>query len=447
MRDRALWIGCAAYAALFVSLGWIKYAAHRNLVDFGIFAQTAASAFECFCNPIEGSHWAFHFSPILYAVGAAMTLVRSPMTLVALSAVAGALVAPPVYAIVLRMRGDVGAARLAALVAWLYPPLAGLVFADFHENGFAPAAVAWTLYAFDAGFLGWAVVGAVVTLSIKEDQAVFVAIAGALGAWRYRGTKAGRVAAAVALASVLLLVWFFAYVQPHAAAGNHLTWAPERFYAWRAQEAVSLASGVAARCGFLLLALVPLLFLPLRSRLFWLAVAPLAEVLLSRMPATFTMGTHYAGAWIGYVLVAFADSVGRLEGRGVRVALGACAVLAACELAVADPLHPRMNLRAVQPRDVALDRFLTTLPRGASVATQEEAYTHLALFDPNARLLPETADVPIRACFVLLDSDFPDSARLREYGDAVRKLSHEGQYIRAARDGGITLYRRSGRCR
>ena len=120
-----------------------------------------------------------------------MALVRSPLTLVALQAAAGALVAPPLYAIV-RARRGIPIARLTALVAWLYPPLAGLIFGDFHENGFAPAAVAWTLYAFDAGLLGWAFAGAIVTLSIKEDQAAFLAIGGLLGAWRFRGTPRGR---------------------------------------------------------------------------------------------------------------------------------------------------------------------------------------------------------------------------------------------------------------
>ena len=151
---------------LFAALGWAKYAVHRNLVDFGVFIQTAASAFGCFCNPIEGSHWAFHFSPILYPVGLAVALARSPLTLIVLAAVAGALVAPPIYGLVLRERGDVAAARLAAIVTWLYPALAGLVFGDFHENSFAPAAVAWTLYAFDVELMPWTIVFALVTLAI-----------------------------------------------------------------------------------------------------------------------------------------------------------------------------------------------------------------------------------------------------------------------------------------
>ena len=446
MRDRFLWIGCFVYAALFTSLGSIKYAAHRNLVDFGIFAQTVSSAFGCFCNPIEGSHWAFHFSPILYLVGVAVALIRSPLTLVALQAIAGALVAPPIYAIVLA-RSDVGRARLAALVTLLYPPLGGLIFGDFHENGFAPAAVAWTLYAFDAGLMAWAVIAALITLSVKEDQAAFLAIGGALGAWRFRGTTRGRVAAAIAVVSLIVLVAFFAYIQPVSAGATPAPWQPWRFYAWSAIDAHVIPGEIAARVGFLLLIFAPLLFLPFRSNMMWLAVAPLAEVLLSRMPATFTLGTHYAGAWIGYVVAAFGFAARELEPRRARTALFACIALCVLEFAVADPLHPGMNLRRTQARDVALDRFLSHLPADASVATQEEAYTHLALADPLARLLPESPARPTAACFVLIDSSFPDSARLEEYGGAVRRLVHEHHYVPVAQTGGIELFRRAGRCR
>ena len=445
MRDRLLWLGCLVYAALFTWLGSIKYDAHRNLVDFGIFAQTAASASGCFCNPIEGSHWAFHFSPILYAVGLALGLIHSPLTLVALQSIAGALAAPPIYGLV-RARSDVTAARLAAVVTWLYPPLAGLIFGDFHENGFAPAAVAWTLYAFDAGWIATAAVAAIVTLSIKEDQAVFLAIGGALGAWRYRGTDRGRLAAGIALLSIAILIAFFGFIRPHAATAA-LPWQPVRFYAWNAPPQQSLATEFGSRLGFVALIFVPLLFLPFRSGMMWLAAAPLAEVLLSRMPTTFTVGTHYAGAWIGYVLAPFACAAGNLPPLRRRTALLACIGLCIVELAVADPLHPGLNLRPWQPRDGVLDHYLNAIPRDASVATQEEAYTHLALSNPAARLLPETMQQPITACLILIDWSFPDSARLQESGPAVLRLVAAGRYVPARKDDGIELYRRIGRCR
>ena len=122
-------------------------------------------------------------------------------------------------------------------------------------------------------------------------------------------------------------------------------------------DARSFASGLPARLGFVVLAFGPLLFAPVLSPAMLLAVAPLAEVLLSRMPTTFTMGTHYAGAWIGYVLVAFALALRASRGRACASCWG-CIALCVVEFLVADPLHPGLNLRAVEARDVALDHFL-----------------------------------------------------------------------------------------
>ena len=447
MRDRFLWIGCAVYAAVFTALGTLKYDVHRNLVDFGIFAQTAGSAFGCFCNAVEGSHWAFHFSPILYLAGVALLVVHSPITLIALQAIAGALVAPPIYGLVRRHGATVYGARLTALTIWLYPPLAGLVFGDFHENGFAPAAVAWTLFAFDAGAIAWCLVGAAVVLAIKEDQAGFLAIAGGLGAWRFRGTSRGRAAALIAVASIAVCALFFALIQPHAATSVLATWQPRRFYAWSSSDIAALPWTLGARAGFVLLAFAPLCFLPFRSWWMLLAVAPLAEVLLSRQSTTYTLGSHYAGAWIGYVLVAFAFALTRFQTARMQRILWICLGLCVVEFAIADPLHPGLNVRRPDVRDARLDEVIRSLPQGISVATQEEAYTHLALRDPYARLLPEDPSEPTRACFVLIDEDFPESARLQEYGTRLRAIVAQGGYVQAFREGNVALYRRAATCR
>ena len=439
LRDPLLWVACAVYAVLFVYLDAIRYAVHRNFVDFGIFAQTSASAFGCFCNPIEGSHWAFHFSPILYLSGALLAVWKSPLVLFALQAVAGALVAPPIYAMV-RAHCDVTTARLAGLVVLLYPALAGLAFGDFHENVFAPAAIAWAAWAFDAGLLGASAIFVAVALMIKEDQAVFVALAGGVGSWflRARDVERARFALVAGIAGALVAIAFFAVIQPHAAANP--TWAPTRFYAWTAADVHALGAGLVGRAGFFVLAFLPLLFVPFRSRWMWLAVAPLAEVLLSRMPTTYTLGTHYAGAWLGYALVAFAGGticVARTKPMLARRLAMWSVALCVLELAVANPMHPGLNLRHVQPRDAALDAFLRTIPGGASIASQEEAYTHLALTDPSATVLPELATSPLTTCFALVDADFPGSPRLQEYGPT---LQGSARYRVVQKLGAITLY-------
>ncbi len=437
-----VWALTAAYALIFTLLGAWRYAVHRNLVDFGIFAQTIAGAFGCFCNAVEGNHWAYHFSPILYVAGVLLRIAPSPYTIVAIQACACALTIPPVYGIVARHAGA-GAARFAAVVVFLYPPLAGLTFNDFHENGFAPAAVAWMLWAFDGDYLVAAALLALVVLAIKEDQAAFLAVAGAIGAWRYRGSRRGRLSLSIGIVSVLVFVGFFAVIQP--AFREH--WSPARFYAWDAHDAAALfPGGILERLGFFVLAFAPLAFLPFRSRMIWLAAAPLAEVLLSRNSTTFTIGSHYAGAWIGYVLVAFAFALRELELSRAAVALRWCAALCVLELLVADPLHPGLNLRPLQPRDRALDAALARVPHDVPLATQEEAYTHLALNDPDAGLLPEFADRRVCTPLVLIDTAFPASARLEEYGQTLRELVQRRVYVLLERRGDVELYRRTQPC-
>ena len=444
MRDRFPWIVALLYAALFTIFGIVRYDAHRNFVDFGIFAQTSASAFGCFCNTVEGSHWAFHFSPILYLPGALLLLWRSPVVLIALQSVACALVIPPIYALIAGRAGGV-TARWSAVVVALYPALAGLAFVDFHENAFAPAAVAWMMWAFDAGYAWGAILAAVLAIAVKEDQAIFVGVTAAVGAWRFRGTTAGRYALAVAMLALATAYSFFHWIQPAHVANAH--WAPQRFYAWTALDARALIpSGVLQRAGFLLLIFAPLGFLPWRTRVLWLAALPLAEVLTSRMSTTYTLGSHYAGAWLGYVLIAFAFAVRQMPRERATRWLWACAALCIVELAVANPMHPGLNLHAPQPRDRALDATLATVPPGVSIATQEEAYTHLALANPLATVFPEHPDVPIDACYALIDRAYPDSPRLREYGAALQRLVDAHAYtLLHARDG-IELYRRTGTC-
>ena len=439
MRDRFVWIGSALYALLFFLLGAWKYAVHGNYVDFGIFTQTAASIFGCACNAVEGSHYAFHSSPILVLAGAALWLWHSPLALIALQSVACAFVAPPIAALV-GARTDLRTMRLTALIVWLYPALAGLAFVDFHENVFAPAAVAWMVWCFDTGRLRWAFVCAMLAVAVKEDQAIFIAIVCAWVAVRFWGTTAARYAVAGTIVAAYVTYEFFAVTQPHAALHAH--WAPTRFYAWSAADLPTLLqSGLLGRLGFIVLAFAPLAFLPFRSRLLWLAAAPLAEVLLSRMPTTYTLGTHYAGAWVGFVMVAFAFALRALDERKRIIALRVALALCVVELLVANPMHLGMALRPYQTRDAQLDAVLRTIPHHIAIATQEEAYTHLALEDPYATVLPDDPATPLQVCSVLLDADFPTSPRLVEYGATIRSLVAQHQLHLVQQVGSITLYR------
>ncbi len=367
-----------------------------------------------------------------------------------LQAVAGALTAPPIYGVVLRHTGR-RTARLAALVVFLYPPLAGVTFNDFHENGLAPAAVAWLLWAFDGGYVTWTLVFAALALAVKEDQAIFMAAAGAIAAVVYRRDSIRlRLAAVTALAGAVVAVLFFAVIQPHAAS-TVSAWSPTRFYAWTPADWRALfATGLLERAGFLLLAFLPLLFIPFRTPAILIALLPLAEVLFSRMSTTYTTGSHYAGAWAGWVLYAFACGIAQVWARSPKrahVLLYWCIALCVLEFAVADPLHPGTTLRGRSQAGAALDAFTASLPRDVSLATQEEVYTHLAATDPNVTVLPETEQGAVTSCYILTDDAFPDSPRLVESQPLVSRLTTTGEYVLARREGPISLYKQAAGCR
>ncbi|HEY0798710.1 MAG TPA: DUF2079 domain-containing protein, partial [Candidatus Baltobacteraceae bacterium] len=189
-----VWIASAIQAAIFFGLGYLRYASHSALVDLGLFTQTISSAFSGFSNTFEqGSHWAFHFSPILYLCAPFVLFAHSALALTAIQAIAVALTAPPAYLLAAR-RAPVGRALAIAAVVLIYPPLTGVEFSDFHENAFVPAATMWMIWAVDARRWGLAYTFLALTLAIKEDQALIVGFGAiAVLVWSLRRNDRGGV--------------------------------------------------------------------------------------------------------------------------------------------------------------------------------------------------------------------------------------------------------------
>ncbi|MDP9017210.1 MAG: DUF2079 domain-containing protein [Candidatus Eremiobacteraeota bacterium] len=440
---KRIWVGSIAYCFIFFALGADRYIAHRSAEDLGIFYQSIASVFGGFHNTIEGaSHFTVHFSPILYLLAPLVWLTHSPFPLIAIQAAANACVAPALF-LIARKRVDERTAALIATVAFLYPPLCGVTFTDFHENGLVPAAIVWLLYALDARKFGLALLFALAALSIKEDQALFVALL-AFGAFFYYGRKGDakgqRWAIATLCLSIVTFIGYFEVVRPLAGATGG--WHPSVFYTQTKPEAVvSLSRALSDRLGYLLLAFAPLAFLPLRSPVALLAVAPFAEILLSRAPVTYTMGQHYAAVWIPYVLVAFvlgACTLYRSRPRaGARTVL-ACMAVSILVFLVANPLHPRYFLRMPQARDAQLDAFLARLPSNAEIGTQEEAYTHMGFF-PGATLGMEQYPQ-----FALFDWQYPESNWVIRDGPKIQEDVIRKRYRVVRATEGIVLYERIG---
>ncbi len=442
-RDAAyvLTAACVVYAVALTLLGAYRYLGYHSGADLGEFVQTIATPFAGFGDtPEGGSHFLHHFSPLLYLCSPLLLLAHSPLALIAIQAVAGALVAPPIY-LLLRKRAGTRIALWAAGVTLLYPPLVGVTFTDFHENGFAPAAIAWLAWAVDARRWGWSALFVIVALAIKEDEALMLFVLGAafaIGARRRGDTALFRFAAATAAAGALTLVLYFAVVRP--LVGGHDTW----FALSYITNAAAYQSGWAAvlgRLSYLLEAFVPLCFVPFFGWRVLIAVPGLAEVLSSHWSITYTMGQHYAGVWIGWMLVAYALALAAFARErsplfATRLAV-ASFVLCVLNLSLASPTHWRHYVTPITAHDRVLDTFVAALPGNAAVGTHDEIYSHLG-FDPNAR-----NDWASQPDYILVDDTYP-SADWQSAGRAqIAGLVRRHVYTVVRSEDGVELLKRT----
>jgi uncharacterized membrane protein len=437
----ALTAACVVYAVALTLLGADRYASYHSGADLGEFVQTIATPFSGFGDtPEGGSHFLHHFSPLLYLCSPFLLLTHSPVALVAIQAVAGALVAPAIYLLV-RKRAGSWLALLAAGATLLYPPLVGVTFTDFHENGFAPAVIAWLAWAVDSRRWGVAALFVAIGLAIKEDEALmFVVLGAGFAAWARRRGDTGlfRFAAGTALASALTLGLYFAVVRP--LAGGHDTWFALG-YITNAEAHQDGLAAVLGRLSFLAEAFVPLCFVPLFGWGVLIVVPGLLEVLSSHWSITYTMGQHYAGVWVGEMLVAYALALSAIAakrgGRFARRLATASLVIGVLNLGLASPTHWRHYIAPVNAHDRTIDAFIAALPPDAAVGTHDEIYSHLG-FDPNAR--NEWATHPE---YVLVDNAYPSAG----WQDAGRKqlatLVHDHVYTLLRAEDGVQLYRLS----
>lgn len=441
---RLVALATVAYAAIFAVLGADRYVTFHSGADLGLFTQTIASAFHGFTNTVEGtSHFAYHFSPILYLCAPLLWVARSALALVVVQAMATALVAPALYAIARKRTTDTGAAALAC-IALLYPPLQGVTFTDFHETAFLPATIAWLLWALDARRFGVAAILVLVALSIKEDQALAMAFLGAVGCVYFarQGERRGVIFGAAVVAVSTVVFWgYFAIVRPLAGATR--AWVPRHFYAWSGYSGTrSPAAEIGGRITYLLEAFLPPALIPFRTPVVLLAIPGLVEVLASREPLTYTMGQHYAAVWVPYVLVAFAVAGARLLSEAPRLGrrwIGTAAALCAIALVFFSPLHLGHFLRLPNAADAATNATIAQIPNVASVGSYDEIYAHLGFF-PHAAI-----GVRLHPKYVLYDDRYASATWTYTIFPKIARALGAGTYRVVAVRNGVTLLERQER--
>src|SRR5690348_15769217 len=242
--SRSAWLlfAVALAAGIMIALACVRWSVWSYGSDTGTFAQAICNAGHGFTDALEGgSHFRFHWSPILAVLWPLVMLTRSRLSLQIVQVLLVALTAVPLYAIVRTYAGEACALR-AAILALLYPPLLANAFAEFHELAFYPVLALLMLWAADRACWPWFYASAVALVLVREDACVDLCIIGialaAVALVRRRTAQRGlllgepiqptQLAAAgltlAALALAALAIYWFA-VLPRVGP-----WAPSHFY-------------------------------------------------------------------------------------------------------------------------------------------------------------------------------------------------------------------------
>lgn len=457
-----------AFAAYVLVLG--AFAAWRWHIwtygtDTGTFTQVIANAFGGFGDgPEQGTHFRFHWAPLLAALWPLVAATRSGLTLQIVQPVLIGLCAFPLYGIARHYVGDDRAFAYASL-ALLYPPLIAVAFTEFHEIALYPVLALGLFWAAERARWGWFALFALLGALVREEACIVLAIVGvafgAIGLLRRHGVSrsfpdggllAGaprepeRLAAAglfLGLVNVAALVVYGDLVLPRIGP-----WQPSRFYKYSfAHGPVNVIAALVThpallpqiatlgRATYVLEALVPLAFLPLLSRWSLLALPGFAVVLLASDQIAWRMGSHYAAVWCPWLLLgALAALVQRPNPlRSYRAAFALCIAV----LLVANPMHVVHYVRPIYPHADA-ERALALVPHSAHLVTHDEWFTHVAADHRNA-----TVFFCPYVDYVVYADDYPNAYFQSDIVPEIARERASGQLRVIAQFGHVRAYRRT----
>lgn len=177
-------VGLSIAFFLFISAWTVGrvYSFSTPTFDFGIFCQMfynmKESGLPMTTMERDGllSHFAVHVSPIYYALLPFYWLAPTPATLQVLQAAVITSAVIPLWKIG-KYHNLTGAQQtLICAVFLLYPAYSGGTSYDIHENCFLTPLLLWLFYGIDRKNTAITATAAILTLMVKEDATVYVAV-------------------------------------------------------------------------------------------------------------------------------------------------------------------------------------------------------------------------------------------------------------------------------
>lgn len=357
-------------------------------------------------SPLGGPdsvHSGYHQTFISYLIALPYRLWPTPQFMLVLQAVVIASGSLPLF-FWLKRRIDPWLAAVVAFAYLLYPPLHGSNLYDFHYQPFGPFFLVTTLVLFETGRWRWAVLMALLTVSVREDMSLLLGVIGAFLVLTRQRVGAGLllcvVCGVIFVVQKLIIMprflnGFPAYVNQYQGLVAH----GEPISYGNVLKTVFTNPGYTfsslieqPKLVYALQVLVPLVFLPLRSPLGWLLCLPgfFFTLLSTQYPPLVMISFQYTAYWSMFVFLAVGWVLFRAE-PARRAAMVAALVLATLATSVnfgavfrpdgargAYDVH-RFSLTEVDHRRHA-DAYalIDQIPPDAKVAASERLNPHVS---------------------------------------------------------------------
>lgn len=373
--------------------------------DFGIFSQMFHYMKETGLpmTTLERtgllSHFDVHISPIYYVMLPIYCLFPSPVTLQVLQAAVIVSAVIPMW-LIGKQKGLSGLQRmLLCCLLLLLPTTAGGAYYDLHENCFLLPLVLWLLYALDRKSILLGGLFGVLTLCVKEDAAVYVAVVAIYGVIRaiLNPGKSRRKALFISIGLLILsLGWFFAATGYLASQGDGVMTSRYRNFDYDGSGSLIAVVKAVLLCPMKLMyectkepdrliyisqTLLPLLGLPLLTRKYqryFLLIPYILVNLMADWQYQYNIYYQYSFGSSALLLYLCAVNLADIRWKTPRFAASVCAVAVSCgfffSLIVPPATKTRQLYQYGKSYYAGIHQVLEQIPHDASV-TAHTFYT------------------------------------------------------------------------
>lgn len=454
------------------------YSFNAPTFDFGIFSQMFYSmkSSGLQITTVERdralSHFSVHVSPIWYLLLPFYCLFPSPATLQVLQAGVISSAVIPLWKLGKRYGLSKTGRVLLCAVLFFYPAFSGGTGWDIHENCFLTPLLLWLIYGIDEKRSVIIFFAAFLTLMVKEDAAIYVAVIALYLIIKTVAKKDGNDVRDIIVGGVMLIVaviWFYATTKYLAIAGDGVM--TNRYMNLMYDGSFSLMTVIKTivmspikavyecvaqeKTHYIIMTLLPLLGLPILTRRYERYVLLIPYILINLMPDyeyQHSIFFQYSFGTTALLIYVSLRNLAELNFKRKEIILALASVISAvcfCTNNVPKAIQYPVQIIEERERLTKIEETLSTVPDDATVAATTYYTTFLSQRDTLYDIRYCSVEHLLQAEYIVLkggaDYDYNEYAVDGEengYEEISRLITENGYVLFNAYEDEVLIYKK-----